>query len=425
MESVGDRANRGRHARFRAIYREHYGLVWGAARRFGVEEHQLDDAVQETFLVAYRRLSTFRGGSAKAWLYGITRRVASNYRRSARRTARRKNAVQRTMLVANHTSEAVEAWHAVDRFVADLPKRQREIFVLSELEGMGGAEIARTLELRPSTTYDAIRSLRQRFAEQVNEAPSRPVLRSMTQQQRPAATNRSWFALVAVMPRPPVAQSVTGWPWAWWSSLTVSAKTTFVGLGVVAAVAAVGSPARTIESSPDSARAEYSETPRSSEPASRDAPEPSMTSTQERGESVPAPTAGVETFRSARPPSARTIHASSPHASSPHAREDRPAAPPAAARGLAEENALLRDATAALATGDAARALALTDQHARDFGSSPMQDVRIALRIESLCALGKRAQARGEALVFIGRRPSSPLVDRVEGACPNESSEAP
>ncbi|MEX1368686.1 MAG: sigma-70 family RNA polymerase sigma factor, partial [Nannocystaceae bacterium] len=154
------------------MYREHYGLVWGAARRFGVDDNLLDDAVQEAFLVAYRRMGSFDGRSPKAWLYGITRRVASNVRRSERRTTRRKDAVKHSMQTAtSRSAEAVEAWQALDRFLEGLSERQREIFVLSELEGMTGAEVARSLSLRPSTTYDAIRALRRRFTEQIADPP--------------------------------------------------------------------------------------------------------------------------------------------------------------------------------------------------------------------------------------------------------------
>ena len=74
---------------FRTLYRHHYGFVWHALHRFGVPMARVDDALQDTFVVAYRRRHDFSGGSCKAWLYGIARRVASNERRAAHRSARR------------------------------------------------------------------------------------------------------------------------------------------------------------------------------------------------------------------------------------------------------------------------------------------------------------------------------------------------
>src|SRR5690606_18144694 len=72
------------------FYREHFGLVWSMVRRFGVPSAQHEDAVQEVWLVAYRRLHTLEpDASAKAWLSSIARRVASRLRRTDHRQRRK------------------------------------------------------------------------------------------------------------------------------------------------------------------------------------------------------------------------------------------------------------------------------------------------------------------------------------------------
>ena len=68
--------------RFEAVYRTHYASVCAYARRRLPE--RADDVVAETFLVAWRRLDQLPGDGLP-WLYGVARRVISDFRRGARR----------------------------------------------------------------------------------------------------------------------------------------------------------------------------------------------------------------------------------------------------------------------------------------------------------------------------------------------------
>ena len=52
---------------FRELYRTHHGFVWHARHRFGTADNALEDAVQDGFVVAYRRRGTFSGDSTKVW----------------------------------------------------------------------------------------------------------------------------------------------------------------------------------------------------------------------------------------------------------------------------------------------------------------------------------------------------------------------
>jgi RNA polymerase sigma-70 factor (ECF subfamily) len=76
------REGAGEAQRFEAIYREHFGSVDAYARRR--IPARADDVVSETFLVAWRRLDDVPA-DALPWLYGVARRVVSNFRRSSRR----------------------------------------------------------------------------------------------------------------------------------------------------------------------------------------------------------------------------------------------------------------------------------------------------------------------------------------------------
>src|SRR3954464_2285619 len=68
------------------VYEAHFRYVWRCLRSLGVRDAQLDDALQDVFLVVQRRLPSFDGGAElRTWLYAIGLRVARKYRDRARR----------------------------------------------------------------------------------------------------------------------------------------------------------------------------------------------------------------------------------------------------------------------------------------------------------------------------------------------------
>ena len=67
---------------FDEVYTAHVAFVWRTLRTFGVSDAQLEDAVQDVFVVVYRRLPEWEGrAQVTTWLFAIARRVASSYRR--------------------------------------------------------------------------------------------------------------------------------------------------------------------------------------------------------------------------------------------------------------------------------------------------------------------------------------------------------
>ena len=76
---MGDIVERTREDRFEELFREHYGAVRGYALRRALGE-PAQDAVSETFLVAWRQLDDVPA-DALPWLFGVARRVLANQRR--------------------------------------------------------------------------------------------------------------------------------------------------------------------------------------------------------------------------------------------------------------------------------------------------------------------------------------------------------
>jgi RNA polymerase sigma-70 factor (ECF subfamily) len=151
------------------VYRRHVGFVWRSLRRLGVDEASVEDVVHEVFVVVHRRLDAYDGRAAMtSWLYGIARGVAANHRRGRGRAQRRLELVGRAPAAPPpddpHTRlEQREGLDIVARFLDALDPDKREVFVLAEVEGMSGPEIAEALGTKVDTVYSRLREARRRF----------------------------------------------------------------------------------------------------------------------------------------------------------------------------------------------------------------------------------------------------------------------
>jgi len=84
------RARQGDAAAFGELVSRHQGAVHRAALSAGTAPADADDVAQEAFLLAYKRLASFRGDATfKTWLLTITWNQAVNHRRSRARWWRR------------------------------------------------------------------------------------------------------------------------------------------------------------------------------------------------------------------------------------------------------------------------------------------------------------------------------------------------
>lgn len=150
---------------FGTIYDEYFRAVWRTLRRLGVAPAELDDAVQEVFIVVHRRLASFDGRSLRGWLYAIAVRVASDHRRGAahRRTVPLSETLVDGAPDPARTSELGESVRVLHALLAELDEAKRTVFVLGELEELSVPEIAEALGENPNTIYARLRSARAKF----------------------------------------------------------------------------------------------------------------------------------------------------------------------------------------------------------------------------------------------------------------------
>jgi len=163
--------------RLSEMFHHHYDFVWRSVRRLGVAPDAVDDAAQEVFVVASRKLESIELGKEKAFLFGTAIRVAADTRRAV---------LRRRMSPSDEQPEPIDATPALDELVDQkrareilddlinqLPEDTRPIFVLFELEGMTMAKIASDLELPAGTVASRLRRGRELFAANVARLEAR------------------------------------------------------------------------------------------------------------------------------------------------------------------------------------------------------------------------------------------------------------
>ncbi|MDC0720035.1 RNA polymerase sigma factor [Nannocystis bainbridge] len=172
------------------LFRDHAEFVANFAIRLGVGRPEVDDVVQEVFLVAHRR-GGFVPGPARptTWLAEITLRVVSASRRKLRRSWEDADteAVAAASAQAGSSpgeqAEASEALRRVQQALDTLEEGKRAVFILFELEGESCEAIAAGLGIPIGTVYSRLHKARKQFMEahaRLVAGPPRPLARSQT-----------------------------------------------------------------------------------------------------------------------------------------------------------------------------------------------------------------------------------------------------
>ncbi len=149
---------------FASFYAENFSFVWRCLRGLGVPPRLLDDAAQEVFIAVHRALGGYRGeSSARTWLYGIVRNVAYKQRRTLARKER--GEPLEVDLAARDPSpeeraEDAQVAELVQRFVAGLDDKKRDVFVLALVEELPVPEVAEILGVPLNTAYTRLRAVR-------------------------------------------------------------------------------------------------------------------------------------------------------------------------------------------------------------------------------------------------------------------------
>lgn len=167
-----------RHARLATLAREHFKFIWRSLRRLGVAEPSVDDAAQQVFEVASRRLSDLEPGRERAFLFKTALLVATQARRTAARARSEACGPELESLrdPAPSPEESAllgESRLLLDRALAALGLEERTVFVLYEIEELSLSEIAELVSIPRGTAASRLRRAREAFHSEVRRLRAR------------------------------------------------------------------------------------------------------------------------------------------------------------------------------------------------------------------------------------------------------------
>jgi RNA polymerase sigma-70 factor (ECF subfamily) len=183
-EAIIERVLEGQTALFELIMRRHNQRLYRLARAMLRDDHDAEDALQETYIRAYQHLAQFEGRSRFfTWLAHI---AVNECRARIRR--RRRNAAREIHMNLQHgdslprdreaptpqqRAAAAEMGQLISRALDALPRQLRAVFVLREVEGMGTGDTAECLGLTPANVkvrlHRARRQLQHSLAAALGE----------------------------------------------------------------------------------------------------------------------------------------------------------------------------------------------------------------------------------------------------------------
>lgn len=167
---------RGDAAAFETIVARHRAAVFRYARSLARDDAAAEDALQETFLAAWRNAGAFRGEAPlRAWLFTVARNFV--FRHARTRAGEPEETVPLDALgelagwgSAGDPQEAMrrlEERERVENALEALSTADREILLLRELEGFTGEEAAKMLGLTLPAQKTRLHRARLRFAAEL------------------------------------------------------------------------------------------------------------------------------------------------------------------------------------------------------------------------------------------------------------------
>lgn len=157
--------------RLRAVVTGELDFLSRAVRALGVVDADVDDAIQQTFIILMGKLDEVPDGAERAFLFRTAVNVASNVRRGRSRRREGDPAELATLPAQTATPEDLldqrRALALLDEVLEDMPMDLRAVFVLSEVEQMTAPEIASVLLVPQGTVASRLRRARDEFQRRV------------------------------------------------------------------------------------------------------------------------------------------------------------------------------------------------------------------------------------------------------------------
>ena len=169
-------ADPSRDAQFREIYERWFDDVVGWLYALGAPSADTEDLAQEIFIVVRRNLGRFDGGNLAGWLYRIAQLTVRDHRRRSwfRNLVLRRQEVDLSKMPHDADSPArnfedAEARRQFQLMVTKMHGKLVATFILFEIEGYSGEEIARIQDIPIGTVWTRLHKARKEFWKLVKD----------------------------------------------------------------------------------------------------------------------------------------------------------------------------------------------------------------------------------------------------------------
>ena len=196
------RAQKGDRAAFGRLVRLHHRRIYACAAHMLADRAEAEDAVQETFLRAYRAIDRFDGrAELSTWLYRICINVSLNALRRRKRTDAADVNDPRVPEPAadpaqggsdpRHAVEGAQLYRRLAAALDELSPSLRSTVVLVLLEGMPQKEAAEALGCSEGTIAWRIHESRRRLREKLGDMLDDTTLKSSAGSVQAASARRT------------------------------------------------------------------------------------------------------------------------------------------------------------------------------------------------------------------------------------------
>lgn len=154
-------------AAFEALYQQHAGRLYNLAYRMAGTASDAEDLLQDIFLLAYRKMASFRGDSSLAtWLYRLAMNHCLDVLRSRQaRMSQQTDSLDEEAAPVPAAAPALGAVSRIDleRAIGGLPPACRAAFLLHDVEGFGHQEVGTILGISEGTSKSQVHKARLRI----------------------------------------------------------------------------------------------------------------------------------------------------------------------------------------------------------------------------------------------------------------------
>jgi RNA polymerase sigma-70 factor (ECF subfamily) len=160
---------------WRKLHRKYFPVAAAFLRKLGVRERDLEDATQDVFLQMYKYLPRFRRqAELSTWLYRLCITQARHTRRRTRVTEALLSILSlmpSAALLSEQSFSEDLARKRIAQALATLPEGERAVFVLYEMEGLPGKQIAEIVKCPEATVWRRLHYARRTFREALGVDP--------------------------------------------------------------------------------------------------------------------------------------------------------------------------------------------------------------------------------------------------------------